>query len=141
MYTNRQLLHVFSSTTTEVIKRGVLLEGVCMIDSNQNNDLMALLTLKGVIHVLQIQSVDGGGEPVKPYYKAEIQSLLKSQQTKMLLANQTSDEPKVISVQHLRILDSGDIDLILSNKSRFQYDSKTLHQWVMKPKFLSFDQL
>ena len=34
IYTNKQLLHIFSSSTTELIKRGILVEGVCMIQSN-----------------------------------------------------------------------------------------------------------
>ena len=58
-----------------------------------------------------------------------------------MLGNTASEEPKVISVQHLRILDSGDIDIIFSNQSRYHYDSRTLHQWVMKPKFIGGDQL
>ena len=47
IYTNKQLLHVFSSSTTELIKRGILVEGVCMIESNQSLNEIALLTLKG----------------------------------------------------------------------------------------------
>jgi hypothetical protein len=35
IYTNKQLLHIFSSTTTELIKRGILVEGACMIDQNE----------------------------------------------------------------------------------------------------------
>lgn len=50
-YTNKQLLHVFSSSTTELIKRGILLEGVCMIESNQSINRIILLTIKGMIYV------------------------------------------------------------------------------------------
>jgi hypothetical protein len=56
LYTNKQLLHVFSSSTTEVIKRGILIEGVCMMDSNHHNDTIALLTLKGTVIVYQVKS-------------------------------------------------------------------------------------
>jgi len=38
IYTNKQQLHVFSSTTTELIKKGIVIEGVCMIDSNQEQN-------------------------------------------------------------------------------------------------------
>lgn len=79
LYTNKQLLHVFSSSTTELIKRGILLEGVCMISSNTSNNRIALLTLKGVVHIYEvvnpdIQSIDG----VKPLYKSDIQNVLKN---------------------------------------------------------------
>ena len=47
IYTNKQLLHVFSSATIELIKRGILIEGVCMIQENLNLNQLALLTFKG----------------------------------------------------------------------------------------------
>jgi len=58
LYTNKQLLHVFSSSTTELIKRGILLEGVCMISSNSNNNRIALLTLKGMVHLYEVVNPD-----------------------------------------------------------------------------------
>lgn len=58
IYTNKQLLHVFSSTTTELIKRGILIEGVCMIDTNADRNEIVLLALKGRIIVYRIQNPD-----------------------------------------------------------------------------------
>jgi hypothetical protein len=77
LYTNKQLLHVFSSNTTELIKRGILLEGVCMITSNQER--IALLTLKGIVHVYEvvnpnIQSIDC----VRPLFQSNIQNVMRN---------------------------------------------------------------
>jgi hypothetical protein len=58
LYTNRQNLHLFSSSTTELIKRGILLEGVCMITSNATNNRIAMVTLKGLLHVYQVVNPD-----------------------------------------------------------------------------------
>jgi hypothetical protein len=32
IYSNKQLLHVFSTNTIEIIKRGLLVEGACLIE-------------------------------------------------------------------------------------------------------------
>ncbi len=36
IYSNKQLLHVFSTNTIEIIKRGLLIEGACLIEQNMN---------------------------------------------------------------------------------------------------------
>lgn len=58
IYTNKQLLHIFSSSTTELIKRGILIEGGCMIESNQKLNKIALLTLKGQIYIYKVTNPD-----------------------------------------------------------------------------------
>jgi len=120
LYTNKQLLHVFSSSTTELIKRGILIEGVCMVSSNSSNNRIALLTLKGVVHLYEIvnpdiQSIDG----VKPLYKSDLQNVLKNQQSEMILGGETES---VISVTQLRLHDNSNIEVYLSNNERFEYD-------------------
>lgn len=47
LYTNKQQLHIFSSTTVELVKKGIVLEGACMIESNQDLNQIVLLTLRG----------------------------------------------------------------------------------------------
>jgi hypothetical protein len=32
IYSNKQLLHVFSTNTIEIVKRGLLIEGACLIE-------------------------------------------------------------------------------------------------------------
>lgn len=54
IYTNKQLLHIFSSSTVQLIKRGILIEGVCMIQHNQNLRKLVLLTFKGQILVYDV---------------------------------------------------------------------------------------
>lgn len=51
IYTNKQQMHTFSSTTMELIKKGIVIEGVCMIECNQLQNQIAVLTLKGTIFV------------------------------------------------------------------------------------------
>ena len=51
-------MHVFSSSTTELLKRGIVVEGVCMIESNSSMNLIALLTLKGKIIVYEVINPD-----------------------------------------------------------------------------------
>ena len=54
IYTNKQLLHIFSSSTVQLIKRGILIEGVCMIQHNEQLNKLILLTFKGQIIVYDI---------------------------------------------------------------------------------------
>ena len=80
IYTNKQLLHIFSSSTTELIKRGILIEGVCMIESNQESNRISLLTLKGQLIVYDVVNPDVISiDCVKPCFSASIQTLLKNQ--------------------------------------------------------------
>jgi len=58
IYTNKQQLHIFSSTTTELIKKGILVQGACMIDSNETLNQISLLTLKGNIIVYKVINPD-----------------------------------------------------------------------------------
>lgn len=77
LYTNKQQLHVFSSTTVELIKKGVVLEGVCMIESNQKLNLMALLTLRGKIFVYKVVNPDYPSiDSLRLQYSTSIQQLL-----------------------------------------------------------------
>lgn len=85
-----------------------------MIDSNFRNNTIALLTLKGEIHVYQVLNPEQNPDCVKPTYSTNIQTILKSQQTAMMMIS-TNDDHKVVGVQHMRILNNGNIDVILSN--------------------------
>lgn len=58
LYTNKQQLHIFSSTTVELVKKGIVLEGACMIESNQDINEIVLLTLRGQIYVYKVQNPD-----------------------------------------------------------------------------------
>lgn len=55
IYTNKQLLHIFSSSSTDLIKRGILIEGVCMMAQNQKLNKLAFLTFKGKIVIYSIK--------------------------------------------------------------------------------------
>ena len=79
LYTNKQQLHIFSSSTTEVIKRGILLEGVCMIQTNQSLRQLAMLTMKGGIYVFEVNNPDYTvQETVKKVLQTSIQDILKN---------------------------------------------------------------
>ena len=91
-----------------------------MVSSNSSNNRIALLTLKGVVHLYEIvnpdiQSIDG----VKPLYKSDLQNVLKNQQSEMILGGETES---VISVTQLRLHDNSNIEVYLSNNERFEYD-------------------
>ena len=58
IYSNKQQLHVFSSSTTELIKKGVVIEGVCMMAHDEAQNLIGLLTLKGTILVYRVLNPD-----------------------------------------------------------------------------------
>ena len=54
LYTNKQQMHVFSSTSTELIKRGIVVEGVCMLHTIEATKQIVVLTLKGNILVYKV---------------------------------------------------------------------------------------
>lgn len=78
LYTNKQQLHVFSSNTTELIQRGLVIEGVCMMAQNQENNLLGLLNLKGNVLVYKVVSPDYPSiNSVVLQHEASLQSILK----------------------------------------------------------------
>ena len=101
LYTNKQLLHVFSSSTTELLKRGIIVEGVCMIESNSAKNLLALLTLKGKIIIYEVINPDYPSiDSVKIKFETSIQQLLKNSQQKISNSNEEGDK-KALSNQAL----------------------------------------
>ena len=88
IYTNKQLLHLFSSSTTQLIRRGILVEGVCMIQANQNLNKLALLTIKGQIYIYKISNPDcPSGDSVKLVMRTDIQDILQQAQTQLKISS------------------------------------------------------
>lgn len=107
LYTNKQQLHIFSSSTTEVIKRGILLEGVCMIQTNQSLRQLAMLTMKGNIYVFEVNNPDYTvQETVKKVLQTSIQDILKNSQLSMAAENLNNE---LIHVQSISLCDNGEI--------------------------------
>lgn len=81
MYTNKQQLHVFSSTTTELICKGLIVQGGCMIESNETLNQILILTLKGTIQVYQVDQIDQPQlNAVQLLFETSIQPILKQSQ-------------------------------------------------------------
>ena len=113
LYTNKQQLHIFSSSTTEVIKRGILLEGVCMIQTNQSLRQLAMLTMKGGIYVFEVNNPDYTvQETVKKVLQTSIQDILKNSQISMAAENLNNE---LMHVQSISLHDNGEIYVYLSN--------------------------
>jgi len=58
VYTNRQNLHIFSATSCELLKKGLFIEGICMMVANEKTNQLALLSIRGAILVYQIVNPD-----------------------------------------------------------------------------------
>lgn len=141
IYTNKQLLHLFSSSTTQLIKRGILVEGVCMIQSNQNINKLALLTIKGQIYIYKIYNPDSpSSDSVKLEMRTSIQDILQQAQTQLKIsslreqAGRGANSQQIVHVQTLCLLDNENIDIFLSNQERYQYETNGLQQWRQYPK-------
>lgn len=58
LYTNEGQLQIYSSRTFRQLKSGLIIEGVCMIDSNEDIQVLVLLTLKSVVKFYKVKSTD-----------------------------------------------------------------------------------
>lgn len=130
IYTNKQQLHIFSSTTTELIKKGVVVEGVCMIESNQNNNTIALLTLKGNILVYKVINPDYPTiDSIRLEYKTSATSLLKKASADLKEVHEkepTSTTFEPVHFKSMRLNNSGQIEAFLSNKERYHFDNSSI---------------
>ena len=57
LYTSSGKLSIFNSRTTSPIKQGMLIDGGCFIDSNEENMTFAVLTLKGILSLYRVKIV------------------------------------------------------------------------------------
>jgi hypothetical protein len=58
LYTSDGQLNIFSSRGLKQIKGGLMIEGICMIESNEETLTMAVVSLKGVITLYKVKSPD-----------------------------------------------------------------------------------
>ena len=66
LYTTQSQLHIFSSRSTQAIKQGLTLDGVCMVSGNDcqsdqiqslGNGRLCVITLKGNVQVYKIKDI------------------------------------------------------------------------------------
>lgn len=147
LYTNKQQLHIFSSTTVELVKKGIVLEGVCMIESNQDLNQIVVLTLRGNVIVYKVLNPDFPSiDSVRVEYQTSIQHILRNaqaQKSKQMGMEMNKGHEKaqkdvcsqLIHVQSLQLHSDGKIDIFLSNNERFQHDLD-LKQWKQMPQIM-----
>jgi hypothetical protein len=112
----------------ELIKKGIVIEGACMIESSQTQNLVALLTLRGTILIYRVLNPDYPNiDSVRLEYSTSVQHILKSCQllrtkglvednmTKALDKSSKDACSQLVHVQSLKLNDSGKIEVFLSN--------------------------
>lgn len=113
LYTTRGGLHVHSSRTTQVIKSGLVVEGGCFLDCNEEAMAFAVLTLKGAVSLYRVKSevslIDG--------------CTLEWQTTVLDLVRQRSLAGPV-SVRHMRLLATQGVLVFMSDDSVFEYEPR-----------------
>ena len=78
-------MHVFSSTSTELIKRGIVIEGVCMLHTCEATKQIVVLTLKGSVFVYKVLTDFPTIDSVRLEHQTSINGLLKqANSTKVL---------------------------------------------------------
>ena len=58
IYTNEGQLLIYSASTWKTIKGGLIIEGVCFLDSNEEASSLAIVTLKGQITFYRVKNPD-----------------------------------------------------------------------------------
>jgi len=122
-------MHVFSSTSTELIKKGIVIEGVCMIQTNEANNQIVVLTLKGAILVYKVINPDFPSiDSVRLEFQTNVVQLLKQANAEQQISggingstSKASPTGKIdpIYVKSLKINDLELVDIILTNNCSF----------------------
>lgn len=111
IYTNKQQLHIFSSTTTELIKRGIVIQGVCMITQCQSQNLIGVLTMKGGVQVYKVVNPEYPSiDSVQLLFETSISSILKFENTDVQVSSKT-EEPTKISVNIFHLDSNGMVQI------------------------------
>ena len=57
MLTTENKLNIYSTKSTQLIKGGLILDGVCMLASNGECSMLCTLTLKGVVSLFKVKDI------------------------------------------------------------------------------------
>ena len=130
LYTTRSLLNIYSSRSTQVIKQGLTLDGVCMLASSDCNSAemssqgygkLCTLTLKGMVQMYKIKDVQSLESCVLEWSS----SLAEPLRLRNSLAQQNTVNPMRVYVEKLLLCDDGTVIVFLTDQSRFEYSNET----------------
>ena len=134
LYTSSGKLSIFNSRTTRPIRQGMLIDGVCFIDSNEENMTFAVLNLKGVLSLYTVKIAAEFGssfqqslEACTLNYQCSLVDILRQRNSQSSLFSANGDSldlaPKV-SVKSLKLLPDTSVLLFLSDNTVFEYDPR-----------------
>lgn len=58
MYTSEGQFWLFGSRTLNTLKKGLFMEGICMMDSNEELQLIAMLNMKCSVMVYKVKNLE-----------------------------------------------------------------------------------
>ena len=134
LYTSSGKLSIYNSRTISPIRQGMLIDGVCFIDSNEENMTFAVLTLKGVLSLYKVKIVAEFASSFQQSldacalnYQCSIFDILKQRNSQSSLFSANGDSldtaPKV-SVKSMKLLLDTSVLVFLSDNTVFEYDPR-----------------
>ena len=58
LYTQQGQLQIFSTRTTELVTKGLYMDGICFLQSNEKCDMLVAANMKGMVIGYKIKNVN-----------------------------------------------------------------------------------
>lgn len=119
-------LNIYSTRSTQLIKAGLILDGICMMASNGECSLLCTLSMKSVVQLFKVKDVQALDSCVL-VWSISIADILKLKSS-LLAAKPKSSLDRVtdtkVYVDNIIVANEGTVIVFLTDKSRFEYDEK-----------------
>lgn len=137
MITTENKLNIYSTRSTQLIKAGLILDGICVLASNGACGHMCTISMKSVVSLFRVKDVQSL-ESCVLIWTASLAETLKLKSALQAQRKQTSMSEKVadkVYVDTAVVANDGTVIVFLSDKSRFEYDEKARTWREISPAF------
>ncbi|CDW71962.1 protein hira [Stylonychia lemnae] len=122
LYTNLGQLQIFSTRTTQLIRGGLIQEGICFLECSEESMSFTTLNLKGQLNIYKMKNVDYPSvDTCMLLWSASVIEILRIQSQ---LAQQLDPNAKVF-VRKLKLVRDGGVMVFLTDNTSFEYDINT----------------
>jgi len=135
--TTENKLNIYSTRSTQLIKAGLILDGICVLASNGACGHMCTISMKSVVSLFRVKDVQSL-ESCVLIWTASLAETLKLKSALQAQRKQTSMGEKVadkVYVDTAVVANDGTVIVFLSDKSRFEYDEKARTWREISPAF------
>ena len=135
--TTENKLNVYSTRSTQLIKAGLILDGICLLTSNGLCSMLCTVSLKCIVQLFRVKDVQSLDSCVLIWSFSigdilKFKSSLEAQKKSISMSEKSGDKVYVDSVM---IANDGTVVVFLTDKSRYEYDDKARTWREISPAF------